>query len=480
VKKDAHYPLPFYRFNPMPNENLNHDTITAIATPAGQAGIGIIRISGPLAAKILHRIFQPNKAVDAFQTHRLYLGHLVDTYSGRVIDQVLLSWMKAPHTYTREDVVEINSHSGYLLLDRILQIVLREGARLAKPGEFTFRAFVNGRIDLTQAEAIVDLINSKSERGLQIASQQIKGSLREEIDRLRHKALDILAHVEVAIDFPDEEEGIFPGEESAPVLAKDIIETIERIIARHGERKVWLDGINTVILGRVNAGKSSLLNRLLNEERALVTPVPGTTRDVVEAMVHVEGVPLRLMDTAGFRKVRGRVEKLGIDLAKRKMEEADLFLVVIDQSRPLNQNDLDLLRATKHKTALVILNKIDLRRKVDPEALNAAAEGLPVAKISALTGEGIDVLRKAIRDLVLAGGVDTMEAQIIPNLRHTTALSAACESFKKALQNMNQGLPLEIIAADLKAGLDSLGEITGETSNEELLDRIFSQFCIGK
>jgi tRNA modification GTPase len=464
----------------MPDDHLNHDTIAAIATPPGQAGIGIIRISGPLSSKILHRIFVPNKAVDTFQTHRLTLGHLVDPYSGQVVDQVLLSWMKAPHTYTREDVVEINSHSGCLLLDRILRIVLREGARLAKPGEFTFRAFINGRIDLTQAEAIVDLINSKSERGLQIASRQIKGALREEIDRLRRRVLDILAHVEVAIDFPDEEEGLFPDEEFAPVLEKDVIEAIERIIARHGERKVWLDGISTVILGRVNAGKSSLLNRLLNEERALVTPVPGTTRDIVESMAHVEGIPLRLMDTAGFRKVRGRVEKLGIDLTKRKMEEADLFLVVIDQSRLLNQDDLDILGAAKHKTSLVILNKIDLSRRVDPEALSAAVEGLPVARISALTGEGMDVLRKAMRDLVLSQGPDTMEAPIAPNLRHTAALSAASESFKKALQNMNQGLPLEIIAADLKAGLDSLGEITGETTSEELLDRIFSQFCIGK
>jgi tRNA modification GTPase len=464
----------------MPNDHLNQDTIAAIATPAGQAGIGIIRISGPLAGRILHRVFQPNKAVNKFQTHHLYLGHLVDPNSGRVIDQVLLSWMKAPRTFTREDVVEINSHSGYLLLDRILQIVLREGARLAKPGEFTFRAFINGRIDLTQAEAVVDLINSKSERGLQIASQQIKGALREEIDRLRNGVLDILAPVEVAIDFPDEEEGIFPRGEFAAILEKDIIETIERIIACHAERKLWLDGINTVILGRVNAGKSSLLNHLLNEERALVTPVPGTTRDIVESMVHVEGILLRLMDTAGFRKARGRVEKLGLDRTKRKMEEADLFLVVIDQSRPLNQNDLDILTAMKHKRSVVVLNKIDLPRKVGPQTLSAAVEGLPVVKISALTGEGLDVLRKVIRDLILAGGTDTMETPIVPNLRQAAALSAAGDSFKNAHRNMIQGLPLEIIAADLKAGLDSLGEITGETSNEELLDRIFSQFCIGK
>jgi tRNA modification GTPase len=464
----------------MPDDHLNHDTIAAIATPAGQAGIGIIRISGPLAETIVRAIFKPQRPVHTFESHRLYLGHLVDPASGQMIDQVLLSFMKAPYTYTREDVAEINSHSGYLLLDQILQTVLRGGARLAKPGEFTFRAFINGRIDLTQAEAIVDLINSKSEKGLQIASQQIKGSLREEIRRLRQRALDILAQAEVAIDFPDEEEGIFPGEESAAALEKDIITPIERIIARHKERKTWLDGINTVILGRVNAGKSSLLNRLLNEERALVTPVPGTTRDVVEATVLMEGVPLRLMDTAGFRKVRGRVEKLGIDLTKRKMKEADLSLVLIDQSRSLNQDDLEILAATRHMLNLVVLNKIDLPRKLEFESLDAATKGAPVVEISALTGQGIDDLRKAIRDLVLAEGTDAMETSIVPNLRHATALSAAAESFKKAFRNIKQGLPLEIIASDLQAGLDSLGEITGETSNEELLDRIFSQFCIGK
>jgi tRNA modification GTPase len=463
----------------MLHDHLNNDTIAAIATPAGQAGIGIIRISGPHAETIARSIFKPKKPLDTFKSHHLYLGHLVDPHSGQMIDQVLLSFMEAPHTYTREDVVEINSHSGYLLLDQILRIALREGARLAKPGEFTFRAFINGRIDLTQAEATVDLINSKSERGLQIASQQVKGALREEIGRLRQRALDILAQVEVAIDFPDEE-GLFPAEQCTAILEKDIIITIERIIARHEERKVWLEGINTVILGRVNAGKSSLLNRLLNEERALVTPVPGTTRDVVEAMVHMEGVPLRLMDTAGFRKVRGKVEQLGIDLTKRKMREADFSLVIIDQSRPLNQDDLEILAATKHKRSLVVLNKIDLPRKAEPEPLNAATRGVPVVEISALTGEGIDVLRKAIRDLVLAGCSDAMETSIVPNLRHATALSAAGESFKKAFQNIRQELPLEIIATDLQAGLDSLGEITGETSNEEVLDRIFSQFCIGK
>jgi tRNA modification GTPase len=464
----------------MPHDRSHQDTIAAIATPVGQAGIGIIRISGPLVESIIRRIFKPPRAVEAFQSHRLYLGHLVDPDSGQVLDQVLLSFMKTPHTYTREDVAEINSHSGYHLLDRILQTVLREGARLAKPGEFTFRAFINGRIDLTQAEAIVDLINSKSDRGLQIASRQIAGSLKDEISRLRDTALGILAHVEVAIDFPEEEEGIFSQEQSAGVLDTDIIETIDRLIARHQERKIWLDGIKTVILGRVNAGKSSLLNRLLNEERALVTPVPGTTRDIVESMVHVEGMPLRLMDTAGFRKGRGKVEKLGIDLTKKKMKEADLSLVVIDQSRPLNQDDLDILAATNRKSSLIVLNKIDLPRKADTKALNPAIEGLPVVRISALTGEGIEGLRKAIKDLVLAGGADTSETPIAPNLRHATALSAAAGSFRRALQNLNQGLPLEIIAMDLKEGIDSLGEITGETSNEELLDRIFSQFCIGK
>jgi tRNA modification GTPase len=472
-------PFTLYRFFPMFPNASNEDTIAAVATPAGQAGIGIVRMSGPEARKIAEKIFRPRNPVDSFQSHRLYLGHLIDPASGAPIDEVLVSFMAAPHTYTREEVVEINSHSGPLLLEQILKVLLGEGARLAKPGEFTFRSFMNGRMDLTQAEAIMDLINAQSERGLQLASNQIHGRLRAEIERLRQKAVDILAHIEVAIDFPEEEFSLLHREETAGRVQKDLLDPVSRILSGYEERKLWMEGVKTVIVGRVNAGKSSLLNRLLNEEKAMVTPIPGTTRDIIESTIHMEGIPLHLMDTAGFRKVRGKLEQLGIHRAEQKMKEADLVLLVIDQSHPLHPEDLDLLARVRNKRAVVVLNKIDLPARVNGEALETMAVGLPRVRISALKGEGIEELRKAIRD-VITSGIDTTDLGVAPSLRHKEALDRASGHFENTVSNLREGLPFEIIAADLQEGLESLGEIIGETTNEEVLDRIFSQFCIGK
>ncbi len=464
----------------MTHDPLNKDTIAAIATPIGQAGIGIVRLSGPRAREIAGNIFKPKKPTKELQSHRLYLGHLFDPSSGKMIDEVILSFMKAPHSYTREDVVEINSHSGYLLLSKTLQIVLSGGARLAKPGEFTFRAFINGRIDLTQAEAIVDLINSKSERGLQLASRQIRGEFREEIEELRQKVVEILAHVEVAIDFPEEEEGLLPREEATNRMQRDLIEPIEKIIAAHAQRKIWMDGINTVIVGRVNAGKSSLLNRLLNEPRAIVTPIPGTTRDIIESTINIEGIPIRLMDTAGFRKVKGELERIGLHLTEQKLADADLSLIVIDQSRPLNQDDLNIIAKSERKTSLILINKIDLPPRISKEVLHKTFDGILVVRISALTGEGIADLTKAIRDRVMADDGSMASSHVAPNLRHKRALIEASQHFKNAVRNTRDGLPMEVIALDLNGGLEALGEITGETSNEEILDKIFSEFCLGK
>lgn len=456
------------------------DTIAAVATPVGQAGIGIVRLSGPHAGEIAEKIFRPKRPTKRLRTHQLYLGVLIDPSSEQMIDEVLLSIMKAPHSYTREDVVEINSHSGYLLLSTILQIVLNEGARLAKPGEFTFRAFINGRIDLTQAEAIVDLINSRSEKGLQLASEQIRGEFRTEIEGLRKKVVDILARTEVAIDFPEEEYGDISRGEVAQWIARDLMGPIEGIMAAHGQRKIWMDGISTVIVGRVNAGKSSLLNRLLNEPRAIVTPIPGTTRDIIESTIHIEGIPIRLMDTAGFRKVKGEVEKIGINLTKEKLASADLSLIVIDQSRPLNQHDLDIIAKAEKKKSLILLNKVDLASRISGDELDGVLDGMPVVRISALTGEGIDGLRKAIRDHVITTDVDSRSSHIVPNLRHKTALMEAFKYFSSASGNMREGLPLEVIALDLNSGLEALGEIIGETTHDEIIEKIFSEFCLGK
>jgi tRNA modification GTPase len=464
----------------MSDNNLDKDTIAAVATPVGQAGIGIVRLSGPIAHQIAKKVFKPKRPLEEFQSHKLYLGHLIDPSSEQMVDEVLLSFMKAPHTYTTEDVVEINSHSGYLLLSMILQIVLREGARLANPGEFTFRAFVNGRIDLTQAEAIMDLINSKSRIGLRLASQQIKGAFRTEIEGLREKIVEILAYTEVAIDFPEEDYTDMPSTEMAQRILKDVLGPIEDIMAGHEKRRIWMDGIKTVIVGSVNVGKSSLMNRLLNEERAIVTPIPGTTRDIIESSIHIEGIPILLMDTAGFREVQGEAERIGIRLAKERMADADLSLIVLDQSRPLTQNDFDILTKADKSRSLILLNKIDLTSGVSQKDLDRALDGMSVVRISALTGEGMDDLHKAIRDHVLGGHMDPMSSGLAPNLRHRHALADASKYFRGAFHNINQGLPLEVIAVDLNSGLEALGDIIGETTNEDVIEKIFSDFCVGK
>jgi tRNA modification GTPase len=464
----------------MPYELMNNDTIAAVSTPFGKAGIGIIRISGSRAEEIAKKFFKPGKSFQRLESHRLYLGQLIDPSSGKMIDEVLLSFMKAPHSYTREDVVEINSHSGYTLLSKILQIIIDQGARLARPGEFTFRAFANGRIDLTQAEAVMDLINSRSERGLLLASRQIRGELRDRVKELRTGLIEILARIEAAIDFPEDEPGLLSREETGRFIEEDVIEPVKRFIEAYTRRKLWMEGIDTVIAGRVNAGKSSLLNRLINEERSIVTSVPGTTRDVVESTIHLKGIPFRLMDTAGIREGKGKIERLGIERSEQKLEEADLALILIDQSRPMNKDDYRILSKADREKSLIIINKIDLPSRLDEAELNRVINGMKVTRISTLTGEGIDGLLNTIPDKVMEKDPDSISLSPAPNIRHKTALTKALDNFKNALENIRYGSPMDIIAMDIREGTDILAEITGETTNEEIYDRIFSEFCLGK
>jgi len=459
---------------------VNNDTIAAIATPVGQAGIGIIRISGPKAKEIADKMFWPKKQVKHIQSNHLYLGHLHDPSSGEIIDEILLSFMKAPLSYTREDVIEINSHSGYLLLSKILQIILRLGARLARPGEFTLRGFLNGRIDLTQAEAVVDLINCQSEKGLTLASRQIQGSFGKQIKDLRQKAVEILARVEAAIDFPEEESDIVPRDEAANKIHKELIKPVETLIEVHARKRIWVDGVKTVIVGRVNAGKSSLLNRLLEEQRAIVTPIPGTTRDVIESTITIEGLPLCLVDTAGFREARDEAERIGLHLTEKKLAEADLLLAVIDQSRPINQDDLDIIAQSRGKNSLLVINKIDLKSQLTSEIEQDVFSHLPLVRISALTGQGLDELRKAIVDCALGGHIDMTTSHGAPNLRHSQALEEAVQCFRRAGRKVEEAAPMEIVAFEIRSGLDALGRIIGEATTEEVLDSIFSQFCLGK
>jgi len=457
----------------------DQDTIAAIATPIGRAGIGIIRLSGPLCLDMARQVFRPKHPITDFKSHCLYLGQFYDPSLNHPIDEVLLTFMKSPRTYTREDVVEIHSHSGYLLLSKIMDILLSHGARLARPGEFTLRAFLNGRIDLTQAEAIVDLINSRSERGLFLASRQMQGTLGQEIEGLRQKAIHILAQAEAVIDFPEAEADPGFSENGPQEIENGLVCPLEVLIAS-SEGRIWVDGVCTVIAGRVNVGKSSLLNRLLNEQRAIVTPVPGTTRDVIESSLTIEGIPLRLMDTAGLRRVTDEVEKLGIHLTRQKLSEADFILIVIDRSCPLEPDDLEIIHQSRGKPALIVLNKMDLPNRVHGGPYAEALACLPSVEISALTGQGLDELKKAMKGVILGDGADPLSLSAAPNARHRNALGRALTCFRDAATRIRENAPAEIVALELSSGLDALGEITGVTSTEEVLDSIFSQFCLGK
>ncbi len=457
-----------------------NETIAAIATPVGIGGIGIIKISGKLSAGIAQKVFRPKHPIKSFDNFRLYLGHIIDPNSGLPVDEVLISIMRGPLSYTREDVVEINSHSGYTILSKVLQIILQSGARLAQPGEFTLRAFLNGRIDLTQAEAIVDLINAKSETSLHVAANQLAGGFLTRLEETRRKLIEILVEIEASMDFPDEEHTRIDRQRIAERIRTAILVPTKELISAYSQRKVWHEGIAVVIVGRVNVGKSSILNRLLQKERALVTPIPGTTRDLLECGITIKGIPIRLVDTAGMRKVRGMVEKKGVGLTKARLASADIILLVIDRSRALNQYDLDALRKADKKAVIVVVNKIDLPRKASEKKLEMAFGNLPRAYVSALTGEGFKDLTKAIYALIMSSTNVISSTSIIPNLRHTLALQQAGDCLEKALRNVTDSLPLEIVAADLVWARNSIDEITGHKKNEEVIDGIFKRFCLGK
>lgn len=457
-----------------------NETIAAIATPVGIGGIGIIKISGKLATGIAQKVFRPKHPIKSFDNFRLYLGHIIDPNSGLTVDEVLISIMRGPLSYTREDVVEINSHSGYTILSKILRTILQSGARLAQPGEFTLRAFLNGRIDLTQAEAIVDIINAQSETALHAAANQLTGGFLVRLEEIRRKLIEIMVEIEASMDFPDEEHIKTDRQRIARRIRTAILIPTKELVSAYSQRKVWHEGLGVVIVGRVNVGKSSILNRLLQKERALVTPIPGTTRDLIECGITLKGIPIRLVDTAGIRKAKGMVEKKGVGLIKACLASADIILLVIDRSRTLNQYDLDALRKADKKAVIIVANKIDLPRKVSEKKLEMVFGSLPRVYVSALTGEGFNDLTKAIHALIMSSNTVLSPTSIIPNLRHTLALQQAGDYLQKALKNVTDDLPLEIVAADLMWARKSIDKITGYTINEEVIDGIFQRFCLGK
>ena len=456
------------------------ETIAAISTPFGLSGIGIVRISGSSAEPIARRLFKPKKDQPYFTSHRFHYGEIVDPHNGHPIDEVLIVLMKSPKTYTREDIVEIHCHGGYLILEKVLELVLREGARMAPPGEFTKRAFLNGRIDLTQAEAVVDLINARTMASLEIANQQLRGMLYRELTSLKEGLVDRLALIEAHIDFPEEEiEPIALGD--LKHAFQTMTEKLEKWIASYEEGRIFREGISCAIVGKTNVGKSSLLNVLLKEDRAIVTPIPGTTRDVIEEVLNINGIPVRLIDTAGLRKAMDSIEQEGVKRAKQRVADSDFILLMIDGSRPLDLDDMEIFEEIQGRKKVVILNKNDLPLEISLEEVKKRFQADPVVSISALKNDGIDDLKEAIYASLIHRDVRASpEHLIVANIRHKTSLSQVRDNLHNAARGLEEGNSPEFIAFEIRSALEALAEMVGETANEEVLARIFEQFCIGK
>lgn len=466
----------------MAQGHIDEATIAAIATPPGPGGIGIIRISGAGALPVLKRIFKSDARTE-FVNRKMHHGWVSNPETGVPVDEVLAVYMQAPHTYTREDVVEIHCHGSYLVLQEILALILSadNNIRLADPGEFTKRAFLNGRIDLTRAEAVIDLLQAKTREGMQIASVQLGGRLHEMVMAIRGSLITVRAILEVAIDFPDEEVEILDQESLARQLQTGVISPLESLLALSEKGRIYREGIAVVIVGRPNVGKSSLLNCLLREERAIVTPVPGTTRDTIEEYLDIKGMPVRIVDTAGIRETSEEVEEIGIRRAREKLSAADLVLFMVDGAEGIIDADRILFESIREKSVIVVSNKMDLVPLGDCSEYRHAFRGLPVVGVSARTGHGLADLESAIVSAVVgsSSGWDPGH-ECVPNLRHRASLSAAIVAAQNALEGLLRHEAPDLLAVDLQSVLDHLGDIVGETTTEDILDMIFSRFCIGK
>ena len=461
------------------NLSYQEETIAAISTPPGAGGIGIIRISGQQALSLLKAIFQPKDTSCPYRSHQLYYGHIRQPDNGKILDEVLAVYMAAPHTYTREDVVEVHCHGSFLVLQNVLELILANGAILAAPGEFTKRAFLNGRIDLTQAEAVIDVLSAKTRKGVDLAQEQLSGALYRQIDPIRQSLVHMRAVIEVAIDFPDEDLEIIDHSALIVQLEQEVAAPLKKLLKSADRGKLYREGISLVIAGLPNVGKSSLLNTILQEERALVTAIPGTTRDSIEEIVDINGMPVRIIDTAGIRDDAGEVEELGIRRARDLINKADLILFLMDGSRELTDGDRALYAQLSHKPLLPVLNKIDLCDNCMPD-LSTLPGISQCVKISAREQTGIEQLKQAIFASVTSGNEQWEEGGCVPNVRHKQALLLAVEASDRIMLSLKGGLTNDLIAVDLQGCLDYLAEIVGETTTEDILDVIFEQFCLGK
>ena len=455
------------------------DTIAAIATAPGEGGIGIIRISGPKSLEVAEEIFfsMSGKKISEYPARTLIFGNIKD--GDKKIDEVLVAYMKGPNSYTAEDVIEINCHGGFISVKRILELVLSKDVRLAEAGEFTKRAFLNGRIDLSQAEAVIDVINAKTDKAHEVAENQLDGSLSNRIREFRDKVTELLAQVEVAIDYPEEDIEFIAYttlEEKTRELNKDI----KKLYETSESGKIFREGLKTVIVGKPNVGKSSLLNSILGENRAIVTDIPGTTRDVIEEFVNIKGIPLKIVDTAGIRETDDVVEKIGVEKSKASFDTADLIIMVVDSSSELSEEDREILEKVQGKETILLLNKTDLPQVIDEEEVKKYVNEENIIKISALHNEGIEDVHDRIEAMVYKGDIKSSSNVIITNSRHKDALYRAMKSAEDAMRAIEDRMPLDFVEVDLKNIWDYLGYINGDTVSEDLLDNIFHNFCIGK
>ncbi|MBE4907914.1 tRNA uridine-5-carboxymethylaminomethyl(34) synthesis GTPase MnmE [Bacillus luteolus] len=461
---------------------MEFDTIAAISTPMGEGAIAIVRLSGEEAIAIADTIFKTKsrKKLSEVESHTIHYGNIVDPDKDQVVEEVMVSLMRGPRTFTREDVVEINCHGGLVSVNRVLQLVLTQGARLAEPGEFTKRAFLNGRIDLSQAEAVMDLIRAKTDRAMNVAIDQMEGRLSKLIQRLRQELLETLAHIEVNIDYPEYDD---VEEMTHTVLiekASKVRNEIEILLRTSNQGKILREGLSTVIIGRPNVGKSSLLNSLVHENKAIVTDIPGTTRDVIEEYVNVRGVPLRLVDTAGIRETEDIVERIGVERSREVLKKADLILLVLNYNEALSEEDEKLFEAVKGMDTIVIINKTDLPQKIDLHRVKEIMSSQHLVTTSLLEEEGIDTLEEAISSMFFAGNIESGDLTYVSNSRHIALLNQAKKTIEDAISGIEINVPIDLVQIDLTRTWEILGEIIGDAVHESLIDQLFSQFCLGK
>jgi tRNA modification GTPase len=459
---------------------MDFDTITSISTPMGEGAIGIVRLSGPQAVEIGDKLYKGKKPLAEVDSHTINYGHIIDPETSETVEEVMISVLRAPKTFTREDIIEINCHGGILTINRILELTMTHGARMAEPGEYTKRAFLNGRIDLSQAEAVMDFIRSKTDRASKVAMNQIEGRLSDLIKRQRQSILEILAQVEVNIDYPEYDDVEDATTEFLLQQSKNIKQEINQLLETGAQGKIMREGLSTVIVGRPNVGKSSMLNNLIQDNKAIVTEVAGTTRDVLEEYVNVRGVPLRLVDTAGIRDTEDIVEKIGVERSRKALSQADLILFVLNNNEALTEDDQTLYDVVKNEDVIVIINKTDLETHLDINEVKEMIGDTPLIQTSMLKQEGIDELEIQIRDLFFGGDVQNQDMTYVSNSRHISLLKQARQSIQDAIDAAESGIPMDMVQIDLTRTWEILGEIIGESASDELIDQLFSQFCLGK